>query len=125
MSLTDAQRDAFAKALFDADRSQSQIPLISQQHPGLDMEDAYAIQAALVRRFVEEDPNGEPPPFQKFADVPCFVAELEQRPAAPPARPVAPGRSRGTRRRCRCSLGALGTTRQRTHLLGCAWRARV
>ena len=53
MSLTDAQRDAFAKALFDADRSQSQIPLISQQHPGLDMEDAYAIQAALVRRFVD------------------------------------------------------------------------
>ena len=53
MSLTDAQRDAFAKALFDTDRSQSQIPLISQQHPGLDMEDAYAIQAALVRRFVD------------------------------------------------------------------------
>ena len=53
MSLTDTQRDAFAQALFDADRSQSQIPLISQQHPGLDMEDAYAIQAALVRRFVD------------------------------------------------------------------------
>ena len=53
MSLTDAQRDAFAQALFDADQSQSQIPLISQANPDMDMEDAYAIQGALVRRFVE------------------------------------------------------------------------
>ena len=53
MSLTDTQRDAFDEALFDADRRQSHIPLISQQQPGLDMEDAYAIQAALVRRLVD------------------------------------------------------------------------
>ncbi len=49
MSLTDAQRDAFAQALFDADRSRSQIPIISQDHPTLDLEDAYAIQGALGR----------------------------------------------------------------------------
>ena len=36
-----------------ADQSQSQIPIISQDHPGLDLEDAYAIQSALVQRFVE------------------------------------------------------------------------
>ena len=40
MRLTDAQRDAFAQALFDADQSQSQIPLISQANPDMDMEDA-------------------------------------------------------------------------------------
>ena len=53
MSLTDTQRDAFAQALFDADQSQSQIPIISQDHPDLDLEDAYAIQSALVQRFVQ------------------------------------------------------------------------
>ncbi|MDG1415919.1 MAG: 2-oxo-hepta-3-ene-1,7-dioic acid hydratase [Alphaproteobacteria bacterium] len=53
MSLTDTQRDAFAHALYEADQSQSQIPIISQDHPGLDLEDAYAIQSALVQRFVQ------------------------------------------------------------------------
>ncbi|MAW52655.1 MAG: 2-oxo-hepta-3-ene-1,7-dioic acid hydratase [Geminicoccus sp.] len=53
MSLTDTQRDTFAQALFDADRTRSQIPIISQDHPDLDLEDAYAIQSALVQRFVQ------------------------------------------------------------------------
>ena len=53
MSLTDEQRDGFAQALYEADRSQAQIPLISQAHPDMDMDDAYAIQGALVRRFIE------------------------------------------------------------------------
>lgn len=42
-------RDA-ADALFEADRTGRQIGLLSLQHPELDMEDAYAIQKALVKK---------------------------------------------------------------------------
>lgn len=39
-----------ASDLFEAEKSRIQIPLISQQHPSMDMDDAYAIQAALVEK---------------------------------------------------------------------------
>jgi 2-oxo-hept-3-ene-1,7-dioate hydratase len=39
---------AAAQALFDADRDRRQIGLLSLRHPGMTMEDAYAVQAALV-----------------------------------------------------------------------------
>lgn len=42
-----------ADALFEADRSGHQIGLLSLLHPELDMEGAYAIQKALVRKKLE------------------------------------------------------------------------
>ena len=50
--LSASQHDILAQELFDADRNRSLIPLISQRFPMANMEDAYAIQAALVERFV-------------------------------------------------------------------------
>jgi len=52
--LSSAQHDVLAQELFEADRNRSLIPLISQRFPTANMEDAYAIQAALVDRFVAE-----------------------------------------------------------------------
>lgn len=51
-SLAEAQHDALAQELFEADRNRSLIPLVSQRFPEANMEDAYAIQARLVDRFV-------------------------------------------------------------------------
>ena len=53
--LSSSQHDMLAQELFDADRNRSLIPLISQRFPMANMEDAYAIQAALVDRFVIEE----------------------------------------------------------------------
>ena len=39
-----------AGALFDAEQSRQQIGLLSKAHPSWTMEDAYAVQAALVKR---------------------------------------------------------------------------
>ena len=50
--LTPDQHDALAQELFDADRQRQLIPLISQRFPQANMEDAYAIQARLIDRFV-------------------------------------------------------------------------
>ena len=50
--LTPDQHDALAQQLFDADRRRQLIPLISQRFPQANMEDAYAIQARLIDRFV-------------------------------------------------------------------------
>ena len=50
--LTPDQHDALARELFDADRQRQLIPLISQRFPQANMEDAYAIQARLIDRFV-------------------------------------------------------------------------
>ena len=52
-SLSSNQHEMLAQELFDADRNRSLIPLISQRFPMANMEDAYAIQAALVERFVD------------------------------------------------------------------------
>lgn len=46
--------EAAADSLFEADRNGRQIGLLSLLHPELDMEDAYAIQDALIRRKLEE-----------------------------------------------------------------------
>ncbi|NJO37987.1 MAG: 2-oxo-hepta-3-ene-1,7-dioic acid hydratase [Rhizobiales bacterium] len=48
----DAIREA-ADALFAAERTGRQIGLLSLRHPAMDMDDAYAIQDALVRRKLE------------------------------------------------------------------------
>lgn len=50
--LSSSQHDMLAQELFDADRNRSLIPLISQRFPMANMEDAYAIQVALVDRFI-------------------------------------------------------------------------
>ncbi|MEZ5935440.1 MAG: 2-oxo-hepta-3-ene-1,7-dioic acid hydratase [Alphaproteobacteria bacterium] len=42
-----------AEALFEADRAGQQIGLLSLRHPTMDMDDAYAIQAALIRRKLD------------------------------------------------------------------------
>ena len=42
--------DEAAMALFDAEQSRIQIGLLSKAHPTWTMEDAYAVQAALVKR---------------------------------------------------------------------------
>ena len=49
MALTAAQIDAAARSLDDAERTQKQVGLISLQYPDMDMEDAYAIQAAWMK----------------------------------------------------------------------------
>jgi 2-oxo-hept-3-ene-1,7-dioate hydratase len=45
-----ADIETAAAALDEAERNRKQIGLLSLQHPAIDMEDAYAIQAAWVRR---------------------------------------------------------------------------
>jgi 2-oxo-hept-3-ene-1,7-dioate hydratase len=42
--------EAAATSLFEAERTGRQIGLLSLKHPGMTMDDAYAIQAALVKR---------------------------------------------------------------------------
>ena len=42
--------EKIALDLYEAEKSRTQIPLISQMHPSMDMDDAYAIQAALVEK---------------------------------------------------------------------------
>ena len=46
--LTDAQISAAAAALAQAERSRSQIGLLSLQHPDMTMDDAYKVQSAVV-----------------------------------------------------------------------------
>ena len=48
--MTRDQIDAAADALFQAERSGRQIGLLSRQYPGITLDDAYAVQAALVAR---------------------------------------------------------------------------
>ena len=48
--MTPDQIQAAAKALFDADTTRQQIGLLSLRYPGMSMDDAYAVQAALVAR---------------------------------------------------------------------------
>jgi 2-oxo-hept-3-ene-1,7-dioate hydratase len=51
-TLTSAQVAAAAQALYDAERRQVQIPALTQRFPGMDLEDAYAVQSAWVQRKV-------------------------------------------------------------------------
>lgn len=50
--LTDAEVQTAAENLFDAERNRSQIGLLSMRHPGMTMDDAYRVQAALVKRKI-------------------------------------------------------------------------
>lgn len=52
--LSAADIDAAAKALDGAEKSRTQIGLLSLKHPGMGLEDAYAIQSAWVARKVSE-----------------------------------------------------------------------
>jgi len=49
-TLTQAQCEAAAEALFAAERDRRQIGLLSRQYPGMTLDDAYAVQAALIAR---------------------------------------------------------------------------
>lgn len=51
-TLDAAAVDKAAAVLDAAERSRTQVPLLSLEHPGLTMADAYAIQSAWVRRKV-------------------------------------------------------------------------
>lgn len=48
--MTPAEIAAAGKALFEAERARSQIGLLTTAHPGMEMADAYAIQAAFCAR---------------------------------------------------------------------------
>ena len=48
--MTPYKVEAAAAALFEADRSGTQIGLLSRAHPDMTMDDAYAIQDALIER---------------------------------------------------------------------------
>lgn len=52
--LSEQEIEAAAEALFEADRNGRQIGLLSLQYPEIDMEGAYAIQGALVRKKLED-----------------------------------------------------------------------
>lgn len=53
MSLLTSQIADLARRLFEAERNRQQTPVLSQQHPDADMDDAYAVQAELVRLKIE------------------------------------------------------------------------
>ncbi|MEC7372337.1 MAG: 2-oxo-hepta-3-ene-1,7-dioate hydratase, partial [Pseudomonadota bacterium] len=48
--MNEDQVSAAGAALFAAERDRSQTRLISAAHPGMDMDDAYAVQADFVAR---------------------------------------------------------------------------
>jgi 2-oxo-hept-3-ene-1,7-dioate hydratase len=48
--MTDDQVASAGEALFVAERDRTQTRLVSAAHPGMDMDDAYAVQAAFVGR---------------------------------------------------------------------------
>ena len=49
--MTPEQQQAAAATLFEAERTGRQIGLLSRAYPGVTLDDAYAVQAALVRRL--------------------------------------------------------------------------
>ena len=53
MTLSPAEIERAALDLFEAERTGRQIGLLTRRHPEMTMDDAYAIQAALVRRKLE------------------------------------------------------------------------
>ena len=50
MTLDESEIEQAGEDLFEADRNRRQIGLLTLRHPQMDMDDAYAVQAALVRR---------------------------------------------------------------------------
>ena len=50
MTLTSNQVNKAAEDLFLAEKNRTKIGLLSVEYPNIDMEDAYAIQDALVRK---------------------------------------------------------------------------
>ena len=50
MTLSEAEIEQAAADLFSADENRSQIGLLTIRHPDMTLDDAYAVQAALVRR---------------------------------------------------------------------------
>lgn len=53
MSLSDTEIEQAGEDLFEADENRRQIGLLTLRYQGIDMDDAYAVQAALVRRKLE------------------------------------------------------------------------
>ena len=53
MSLSETEIENAASDLFLADEARAQIGLLTKRHPDMSMNDAYAVQAALVRRKLE------------------------------------------------------------------------
>ena len=47
--MTPAEISRAAQALFEAEKSHKQIGLLTRPHPGMTMDDAYAVQKALVK----------------------------------------------------------------------------
>jgi 2-oxo-hept-3-ene-1,7-dioate hydratase len=54
MSLSQNQINTAAHALFEAEKTRTQIGIFTQQFPAMDMEDAYAIQKQLVKRKLDD-----------------------------------------------------------------------
>ena len=50
MSLTEEEIARAGEALFQAEATRQQIGLLTKSHPNMDMDDAYAVQADLVKR---------------------------------------------------------------------------
>jgi 2-oxo-hept-3-ene-1,7-dioate hydratase len=50
--LTEQQVQAAASALFQAEKNRQQIAAITQAHPDMDMDDAYAVQSAWVQQKI-------------------------------------------------------------------------
>ncbi len=57
-TLSRTEIEAAAEALIDAEVRREQIGLLSKQHPQMTLEDAYAVQAALVTRKQQEGLKG-------------------------------------------------------------------
>ena len=53
MSLSETEIERAAQDLFRADECSAQIGLLTMRHPDMTMDDAYAVQAALIRRKLE------------------------------------------------------------------------
>ena len=51
--LSKADAAACGAALFEAEATRTQIRMMTADHPGMDMDDAYAIQAAFVQRKLD------------------------------------------------------------------------
>jgi 2-keto-4-pentenoate hydratase len=51
--LDDATADALSERLWQASRDRRAVPRISDEHPGMDAVDAYAVQQGITRRRVE------------------------------------------------------------------------
>lgn len=54
MAMTREQASAYADALLEAERARRQIGLLSLSHPGMTLDDAYAIQTEQIARKLEQ-----------------------------------------------------------------------